>query len=232
MLTLYIANKNYSSWSLRPWILLKQLQIPFDERLVPFGSMTTPEGFKTFSPSGQVPCLVHDELVVWDSFAIVEYIAELNPLAWPQTTHARAWARSAAAEMHSGFSNIRNICTMNCGLRVQLNEITPALEREWLRVDEIWKQGLLKFGGNFLAGTHFTAVDAFFAPLAFRAQSYSPRLSVESRAYVDQILSLPHMVDWYNAALDEVWRDEAHEREAQAAGEWIVDLRTKQPNPI
>jgi glutathione S-transferase len=230
LLTLYIANKNYSSWSLRPWILLKQLQIPFDERLVPFGSIADTGGFKTFSPTGRVPCLVHDDLVVWDSLSIVEYIAELNSLAWPQAPRARAWARSASAEMHSGFSNIRNICTMNCGLRVRLKEVTPALDREWTRIDELWRQGLQSFGGPFLAGPSFTAVDAFFAPLAFRVQSYSPNLSPDSRAYVNQMLSLSHMSDWYDAALQEVWRDEEHEQEARAAGEWLADLRAKQPN--
>ncbi len=230
MLTLYIANKNYSSWSLRPWLLLKQLQIPFNERLVPFGSIADPGGFRTFSPSGRVPCLVHDDLIVWDSLSIVEYIAEVDPLAWPQTPRARAWARSASAEMHSGFSNIRNICTMNCGLRVRLKQVTPALEREWSRADELWRQGLSSFGGPFLSGPSFTAVDAFFAPLAFRAQTYSPSISPEASAYVDRLLSLPHMADWYHAALQEVWRDDEHEQEARAAGEWLVDLRAKQPD--
>jgi glutathione S-transferase len=230
LLTLYIANKNYSSWSLRPWLLLKQLQIPFDERLVPFGSFSDTGGFRSFSPTGRVPCLVHDDLVVWDSLAIIEYAAELNALVWPSAPRARVWARCASAEMHSGFSNIRNVCTMNCGLRVRLNEVTPVLEREWARIDELWREGLRTFEGPFLAGSHFTAVDAFFAPLVFRAQSYSPVLSPESRAYVDRLLCLPHMIEWYQAALREVWRDEEHEQEARAAGEWIVDLRAKQPD--
>lgn len=225
MIKLYIANKNYSSWSLRPWLLLRQLQIPFDERLVPFGSIADPAGFRTFSPTGRVPCLVHDDLVVWDSLAIVEYIAELDARAWPRERRARAWARSAAAEMHSGFSTIRNLCTMNCGLRVRLKAITPALEREWSRIDALWQEGLRAFEGPFLAGQAFTAVDAFFAPLAFRAQTYSPSLSPASGAYVDRMLALPPMTDWYTAALREVWRDEAHEEEARAAGEWLADLR-------
>lgn len=229
MLTLYIANKNYSSWSLRPWLLLRQLEIPFDEQLVPFGS-TAAGGFRSFSPNGRVPCLVHDGLVVWDSLAIVEYIAELKVGTWPSSSPARAWARSAAAEMHSGFFNIRNTCTMNCGLRVRLNEVTAALQSEWSRIDDLWREGLRKFGGPFLAGPQFTAVDAFFAPLAFRAQSYSPSLSQESGEYVDRILSLQPMKDWYDAALREIWRDEEHEQEARAAGQWLADLRANQPD--
>ncbi|WP_144289832.1 glutathione S-transferase C-terminal domain-containing protein [Ideonella sp. A 288] len=121
---------------------------------------------------------------------------------------------------------------MNCGLRVRLNESTPALEREWSRIDELWREGLRTSEGPFLAGRHFTAVDAFFAPLAFRVQSYSPSLSPESSAYVGRMLSLPHMTDWYDAALREVWRDEAHEQEARAAGEWLVDLRAKLPSAV
>jgi glutathione S-transferase len=230
LLALYIANKNYSSWSLRPWLLLKQLQMPFEERLVPFGSAAHGGGIQAVSPSGRVPCLVDDGLVVWDSLAIAEYIAELNAQAWPADPRARAWARSASAEMHAGFTNIRNVCTMNCGLRVRLHQATPALAREWARVDGLWQDGLQRFGGPFLAGPAFTAVDAFFAPVAFRVQSYAPSLSADSAAYAQRLLALPPMLDWYQAALREVWRDEAHEQEAREAGEWLVDLRATAPS--
>jgi len=226
LLTLYIANKNYSSWSLRPWLLLHQVEIPFEERLVPFGS----GGFRSFSPTGRVPCLVHGDLVVWDSLAIVEYIAELNARAWPAQPSGRAWARSASAEMHSGFSNIRNTCTMNCGLRVRLRGVAASLQSEWTRIDQLWSEGLRRFGGPFLAGPQFTAVDAFFAPVAFRAQTYSPSLSQEPRAYVDRLLGLPAMKSWYDAALLETWRDEEHEQEARLAGEWVADLRAAPAN--
>lgn len=225
-LIFYIANKNYSSWSLRPWILLSQLEIPFVERLVPFGSDLNGLGFKSFSPSGRVPCLVDQEISVWDSLAIVEYLAEQYPQVWPSEKAARAWARSAAAEMHSGFSTIRNMCTMNCALRIRLAESSAALAQDWARIDELWRQGLTRFGGPFLAGTAFTAVDAFFAPIAFRIQTYAPKLSAEALAYAERLLSLPHMKSWYNAALKEAWRDEPHEREAREAGEWLVDHRT------
>ncbi len=225
MLTLYIANKNYSSWSLRPWLLLHQLGLPFEERLMPFGWNADAEGFRAFSPTGRVPCLVDGDRVVWDSLAIVEYIAESAPGAWPRDAHARAWARSATAEMHAGFSSIRDICTMNLGLRVRLHEVSPALRAEWERVDALWRQGLDTFGGPFLAGPAFTAVDAFYAPLAFRVQTYAPDLSPASRAYVDRLLALAHMQAWYAAALREPWRDEAHEAEARQAGAWIEDFR-------
>eukprot|EP01038_Epipyxis_sp_PR26KG_P001742 gene1742-2467_t len=122
---LYIANKNYSSWSLRPWVLLKQLGIPFTERLVPFGGDVP---YTAFSPTGKVPCLVDGEVTVWESLAIVEYLAERHPDVWPTDPTARAWARSACAEMHAGFSTLRNLCSMNCGLRVRLQTAVHAAQ--------------------------------------------------------------------------------------------------------
>lgn len=225
MLCLYIANKNYSSWSLRPWLLMQQLAISFEERLTPFGQQQGTSVFAEFSPTGRVPCLVDNGFTVWDSLAIVEYLYELEPRVWPADKAARAWARSAAAEMHSGFPQIRNLCTMNCGLRVQLTDWTPALLTEWQRLDSIWCEGLQRFGGPFLAGAHFSAVDAFFAPVAFRAQTYSPALSEVAQAYVQRLLQLPAMQSWYQSALQEVWRDEAHEQEARQAGPWLQDFR-------
>lgn len=220
MLTLHIANKNYSSWSLRPWVLMRELGIAFDEKLAPFGS-----DFATFSPTGRVPCLVDDGVAIWDSLAIVEYLAELEPKVWPADRIARAWARSAAAEMHSGFSQLRNICTMNCGLRVRIDPWPPALLKEIARIDALWHEGLARFGGPFLAGPAFTAVDAFFAPVAFRVRTYAPALSSAAQGYVERLLALPAMREWYEAALAETWRDQAHEDEARAAGAWIEDQR-------
>lgn len=225
MLTLYIANRNYSSWSLRPWLLLRQLGLPFEERLVPFGWNADAGGFRAFSPTGRVPCLIDGDRVVWDSLAIVEYIAESAPEVWPRDVGARAWARSATAEMHAGFSSIRDICTMNLGLRVRLSEVSPALQAEWGRVDALWQQGLDMFGGPFLAGPAFTAVDAFYAPLAFRARTYDPDLSPVARAYVDRLLGLAHMRSWYEAALREPWRDDVHEADARRVGTWVEDAR-------
>ena len=226
MLRLYIANKNYSSWSLRPWLLLRQLGIAFEETLVPFSDDNS--GYKAFSPTGRVPCLVDSgvgEVVVWDSLAITEYIAEAHPAAWPQDKAARAWARSACAEMHSGFGQIRNLCSMNCGLRVQLHAQPPALLAEWQRVEELWTQGLQRFGGPFLAGASFTAADAFYAPVAFRAQTYGIVLSVAAQAYAERLRALPAMQAWYSDALAETWRHEGHEAEARAVGVTRQDLR-------
>jgi glutathione S-transferase len=225
MLSLFIANKNYSSWSLRPWVLMRELGITFEEKIVPFGGQRDPNAFRAFSPTGNVPCLVDENLVVWDSLAIVEYLAEQSPRIWPAQAAARAWARCAAAEMHSGFTNLRNICTMNCGLRVRIDPYPPAVVRELERIDALWSEGLSRFGGPFLAGENFTAVDAFFAPVSFRVQTYSPKLSVRSLDYAHRLLALPSMKDWYAAALSETWRDEEHEEEARRAGIWLQDLR-------
>jgi glutathione S-transferase len=225
MYDLYIANKNYSSWSLRPWVLLRELAIPFRERLVPFGGNANPDAFKSFSPTGKVPCLVDEPLTVWDSLAITEYLGERHAGVWPAEAAARARARSAAAEMHSGFFGLRNHCTMNCGIRVTLDAIQPALRRDLARLEELWADGLTRFGGPFLAGTRFSAVDAFFAPVAFRIQTYEPPLNEAARRYAARLLALPSMQSWYGAALAETWRDEEHEVDARSMGSWRQDLR-------
>ena len=225
MFKLFIANKNYSSWSLRPWVLMRELGIPFEEKLVPFGEAGEPNAFFAFSPTGKVPCLVEGSNVVWDSLAIIKFLAERAPTVWPGDSVARAWARCAAAEMHSGFSTLRDICTMNCCIRVRIDPYPAALLREWARMDDLWNDGLARFGGPFLAGEIFTAVDAFFAPVAFRVQTYEPPLSACSREYVNRLLALPSMQEWYLAALSEPWRDEEHEGEAHRAGAWLQDLR-------
>lgn len=225
MYALYIANKNYSSWSLRPWVLLKTLGIPFEERFVPFLQGSNYEEFRKFSPTGLVPCLVENGVTVWDSLAIVEYLAEANLQVWPSDWKARAWARSASAEMHSGFSALRNICGMNVGVRVRLHEESPALRANLDRIDELWNQGLDRFGGPFLAGDAFTAVDAFFCPVAFRIQTYGLKLGDTAMAYAERLLALPAMQEWYRSGIAETIRDEAHDAEIPQAGVLIQDLR-------
>jgi glutathione S-transferase len=175
MYDLFIGNKNYSSWSLRPWVLMQELGIPFRERQVMFDG--TNASFREFSPTGKVPCLVDGQVTVWDSLSITEYLGERHAGVWPAEAVARAWARSAAAEMHSGFFALRNICTMNCGIRVKLAKVDDALRRDLGRLEELWADGLGRFGGPFLTGPRFCAVDAFFAPVAFRIQTYEPPIN-------------------------------------------------------
>lgn len=225
MYQLYIANKNYSSWSLRPWLVMKQLQIPFQEHLIPFGNVTEWEKFRTISPSGKVPCLADGNTIVWDSLAIVEYLAERHPGVWSGDAKARAWARSAAAEMHSGFAELRSRCSMSCGVRVKLNKFTPALQKDLDRISALWNDGLKRFGGPFLAGKEFSAVDAFFAPVAFRIQTYDLKLDPISAAYAERLLGLQAMQDWYTAGLNETFRDEPHDLEILQFGTVTNDFR-------
>lgn len=227
MLKLIIGNKNYSSWSLRPWLALRMADVPFEEELQPFVDHGSHDKFRAFSPTGRVPLLVDGETSVWDSLAIVEYVAETHPGLWPTDRAARAYARSVAAEMHSGFSELRNVCTMNCGLRVQLQQRSPALERELGRIAEIWSTGIERFGGPFLAGPRFTAADAFYAPVALRLQTYGISLGAVPDAYAARLLALPPMVEWYQEGIAETWREPDHEAEVLAAGTIISDLRRK-----
>lgn len=223
MYQLFIANKNYSSWSLRPWVLMRQLDIPFGEKLVPFGG---PADFFGFSPSGRVPCLIEGKTVVWDSLAITEFLAERHPRIWPADAAARAWARCAAAEMHSGFFDLRGTCTMNCGVRVKLNAFPAGLKNDLARLDALWNEGLSRCGGPFLTGPAFTAVDAFFAPVAFRIQTYGLELSAPALRYAEHLRALAPMQDWYVAALAEPWRDADHEAEITQVGTLLQDLRS------
>jgi len=222
---LYIANKNYSSWSLRPWVLLSELGIPFRENLVPFGGAHNPDAFRVFSPTGKVPCLVDGAITVWDSLAITEYVGERHAGVWPAEAAVRAWARSAAAEMHSGFLTLRNTCGMNCGVRVKLHAIDTALKRDLARLESLWADGLSRFGGPFLTGTRFCAADAFFAPVAFRFQTYDLPVGAEARRYATQLLALPAMQEWYAAALAETWVDAEHDAETRSVGVIHQDLR-------
>jgi glutathione S-transferase len=224
VLELYVANKNYSSWSLRPWVLLRELGIPFTERLRPFEGPRSP-GFRQFSPSGKVPALHDDDLRVWDSLAIVEHLAESHPNVWPADRAARAWARSAAAEMHSGFTALRSQCSMNVGIRVRLHAVSPALREDLDRIDALWSEGLARWGGPLLTGSAFTAVDAFFAPVAFRIQTYGLPLGPAALAYAARLRELPSMREWERDALAETWREEGHDAEIAASGTLVEDLR-------
>lgn len=226
MYTLHIADKNYSSWSLRPWVLMKTLGIPFVEKMSPFG----PDSFyrfREFSPSGLVPVLIDGEITVWDSLAILEHLAETHEGVWPADKKARAFARSAAAEMHSGYGAIRNYCSMTVGQRIDLPYEPPALDLDVTHLQIIWNKGFADFGGPWLAGPDFTAVDAFFAPIAFRVQSYGLKFSGEPKSYVERLLALPAMRQWYDEALAETFRDEKHEEDLVKFGTVTADYRAQ-----
>ncbi|MCZ8317993.1 MAG: glutathione S-transferase family protein [Lysobacteraceae bacterium] len=221
---LHIANKNYSSWSLRPWLVLVERGRPFEEVMHPF-AVDNHATFSVFSPTGRVPCLHDGDRVVWDSLAIAEYLAERDPGAWPADRDARAFARCAAAEMHSGFGELRRQCSMNVGLRVRLHAIDAGLRADLDRLDALWQEGLRRYGGPFLAGEHFSIADAFFAPVAFRVQTYGLPLPDASLAYAARLRDLPGCRRWEREALAEPWRDPPHDAAILAFGTVTADLR-------
>jgi glutathione S-transferase len=225
MYELVIANKNYSSWSMRPWVLMRALQIPFTERLLPFHTNHEGGDFRNFSPSGRVPCLVDGAVRVWDSLAITEYLAERHAGIWPQDPVARAWARSASAEMHSGFQTLRNVCSMSVGVRVRLHRISEALHADLARLRDLWIAGLDTHGGPWLAGAGFTAVDAFFAPVATRVQTYDLHMTQRAAEYAQRLLHFAPVKDWVNAGIAEPWRHASHDAEVLTHGEVVLDLR-------
>jgi glutathione S-transferase len=210
---LYIGNKNYSSWSLRPWLLLRQAGIEFSERRLRLAS-DAGSAFKqtllALAPSGRVPLLVDDDgFAVWDSLAIAEYVAELHPdkRLWPADRRQRARARSLCAEMHSGFVALRTRCPMN--VEASLPDVGARCASEWpevaaelRRIDAMWSEQLAASGGPFLFGT-FGIVDAYYAPVCSRARTYALPLSAAASAYVERIHALPAMQAWCAAARDE-----------------------------
>ena len=205
---------------------MTEFGIPFEEKLFVFSERGNWDEFRKFSPTGLVPCLEDGETLVWESLAIVEYLAENHPEVLPADTVARAWGRSASAEMHAGFSALRNQCSMTCGQRIRLPEVDASLQRDLDRLDELWGEGLKRFAAPFLAGDRFTAVDAFYCPVAFRVQSFGLQLSPESTDYVQLLLETDAMANWYKQALLEPWREVAHEREIAGVGEVYADYRT------
>ena len=222
--TLITANRNYSSWSLRPWMLMKGLGIAFEDRLEPFTKPENYDEFRAFSPTGQVPVLLHNGATIYDSMGIALYLADRHDGVWPHEAEARAWAQCAASEMHSGFSALRNDCTMNVGVRVKPKPMSDALIANVARIRELWEEGLSRFGGPYLAGADFSAVDAFFAPIAYRVRTYGLDVGA-GQAWVDHILEHPAMQAWEAEALQESWREVGHEEELRSCGEMIADYR-------
>jgi len=224
--TLITANRNYSSWSLRPWLLMKGLGLTFEDQLQPFTKPSNYEEFRSFSPTGQVPVLLDEGRTIHDSLGITLYLADRHDGVWPKDPDARAWAQCAVVEMHSGFSALRNDCTMNVGVRVKPKPMSDALKANVARIAELFAEGLSRFGGPFLAGATFSAADAFFAPVAFRVRTYGLDVGTAGQAWVDHILSHPAMLQWEAEALAESGREAGHEAELRAAGQVIADYRT------
>jgi len=204
-LTLVIGNKNYSSWSLRPWLAMKQAGLDFSEVRIPLDDPKTHAEIRRYSPSGKVPVLIDGNLKVWESLAICEYVAErfANDL-WPADVAVRAIARSICAEMHGGFQNLRENMPMDCRSRYPGEGRTPATEAEIERITAIWRECRQKYGtgGNMLFG-NFTVTDAMFAPVVLRFVTYDVKLHSEVRDYADAILALPALQEWVASACSE-----------------------------
>jgi glutathione S-transferase len=211
-LTLVIGNKNYSSWSLRPWMLLKHLAVPFKEVLIPLDTPEFKDQVEKYGPSGRVPVLRHGTHCIWDSLAICEYLAELASKGWPEERHARAVARSVCAEMHSGFTNLRLEWPMNARARNRRTPMTPGLEADIDRVDEIWNDCRRRFGagGPWLFG-QYSIADAMYAPVVLRFKTYSAQVSETARWYLATALEDAAMQEWVQAAQSEEWKLPASE---------------------
>ncbi len=208
MLHLIIANKLYSSWSLRPWMLMTALGIPFKETVIPMYQPETRQRMLGFGPTGKVPVLVDEDVAVWESLAIVEYLAEKFPdkAVWPRDAKARAHARAIASEMHAGFQGLRNACPMNLTKRFKTPPISDQIKAEVARLEAMWTGARDQFGagGPFLFGA-FSAADAMYAPVVTRLDTYQLPVSTSTRAYIDAMLAHPAFVAWRSAALTEPW---------------------------
>jgi len=235
---LITANRNYSSWSLRPWVLMKALNIGFEDHILYFSSPAENNAnFKPLSPNAMVPCLHHnidgEKRTVWDSLSIIEYLAEHHDGVWPDDIQARTWARCAAAEMHGGFNMLRNLCPMSIGVRAKLYDSVdsqcgvhndysePTIDHSKLaklnndirRINELWCEGLERFGGPWLAGKNFSAVDAFYAPVVYRFRTYGLRVEGQAQKWFQSMIEHPAMVAWEQEALSEVQREKSHEED-------------------
>jgi glutathione S-transferase len=224
--TLITANRNYSSWSLRPWLLMRALGIEFTDRVEPFMADSNHKAFRAFSPTGQVPVLMDGDTIIHDSLGITLYLADRHDGVWPSDAAARGWAQCAVAEMHGGFGALRNDCTMNVGVRVTPKPMSDALMANIARITELWSEGLSRFGGPYLAGASISAVDAFYAPVAYRVRTYGLDVGPAGQAWVEHIIAHPDMKDWETQALAEHWREEGHEAELRDCGSITADYRT------
>lgn len=208
MLHLVIGNKRYSSWSMRPWLVLKAFDIPFTETVVPLRQPETRGQILKFSPAGKVPVLIDDKTSVWESLAIIEYLAEQLPAhaIWPRDVAARAHARSIASEMHAGFQPLRQTLPMNLAKRYSVPVLSDELKASIDRIEESWRAARAKFGaaGPFLYGA-FSAADAFYAPVVTRFETYQIPVASDTALYMDAIIKHSAFRAWSEAARLEEW---------------------------
>jgi glutathione S-transferase len=203
---LIIGNKNYSSWSFRPWIAMKVAGISFEERVISLNDPDFKRAIASVSKNGRVPAIDDDGVHVWESLAVLEYLAEKFPPAklWPADVQARAHARAIAAEMHAGFSALRSECPMNFWRPVKRRELSAEAVADAARIDAMWSECLVRYGGPFLFGS-FGAADAMYAPVVSRFHTYAVEVGESSRAYMDAMMALPAWGEWKEAALKEPW---------------------------
>jgi len=218
-LDLYIGNKNYSSWSLRPWLLLKHFNIPFTEHMVSVAGRDYNPSLRPIAGNARVPCLHVDGFQIWESLAIAEYLAEQHPQLWPADAKARARARSISAEMHAGFANLRKAMPFNLKSRYKGKQADAAVQRDIDRIIEIWLEARTQFAtseGPYLFGD-FSIADGMYAPIACRFHTYNVPLPPVAAEYRDTLLSHPAMQEWREAALRET---EAHAHTDELAKEY------------
>lgn len=205
-LTLYIGNKNYSSWSFRPWIALEGCGVAFEEVLIPFDFPAGNPNIRAVSPTGRVPMLVHGDFKIWESLAIIEYVAELFPDAGllPKDRQSRALARAYGMEMLSGFRALRNACPMNMRRPVSRLDLPEGVTEDVARIETIWQEARSRSGGPFLFGA-FSGADAMFAPVVSRFEKYDIATSADTKDYMAAMKTLPAWKTWEEAALQETW---------------------------
>ncbi len=208
-LHLVIANKNYSSWSMRPWLVMTNAGLTFRETIVLLDQPDTAQNIREHSRAGKVPVLHHGDITVWESLAIIEYVAETFPEAgiWPRSPRARAVARSVASEMHAGFTALRRTCPMNLRRPRKAVPMDDAAKTDVAAVQTLWRTCRKEFGegGPFLFG-EFSGADAMFAPVVTRFDTYDIAVDDDTRAYMQAVMSLPAFQAWHAAGIKEVWR--------------------------
>lgn len=223
---LYLANKLYSSWSMRPWLVMHAFGLPFEEKVIPLRQDDTRARILAVSPSGKMPCLVDGDVHLWESLAIIEYLAEKFPDKgiWPKDAAARAHARAIANEMHGGFMPLRQALPMNLAKRMATPALSDETKANIARIEDIWRTTRARFGGKggaFLFNA-FSAADAMYAPVVTRLDTYGVPVAADTRAYMDAILAHPSFIAWRTAALAEPWTIAEYE-----AGHTVLeDLKT------